>query len=88
MIRSSIDPSFTAAPFRFRTIRDSFLKLGARRSFVQLFAELRQALDAAEKHSGDVRDMLSASFVRLNAEFGFSLVVTAPPELARAILGG
>lgn len=66
-----------------RTIRDSFLKLGARRSFVQLFAELRQALDAAEKHSGDVRDMLSASFVRLNAEFGFSLVVTAPPELAR-----
>ncbi|MEO0003449.1 MAG: hypothetical protein RLZZ22_1141, partial [Pseudomonadota bacterium] len=55
-----------------RSIRESFLKLGARRSFVQLFADLRLALDTAQKDAQDLRDMLASSVARLNAEYGFS----------------
>lgn len=66
-----------------RSIRDSFLKLGARRSFVQLFADLRQALDTAQQHAEDLHAMLAASFGKLNGDHGFSLVAPAAPELAR-----
>ncbi|NRT55686.1 dynamin family protein [Sphaerotilus uruguayifluvii] len=65
------------------SIRDSFLKLGARRSYTQLFADLRQALETAQQQGGELRELLSASCHRLNAEFGFSLMVPPAPELAR-----
>ncbi|MCK6426981.1 MAG: dynamin family protein [Burkholderiaceae bacterium] len=66
-----------------RAIRDSLLKLGAKRSYTQLFAALRQMLDAAQKGSHDAREMLGAYFTRLNTDFGFSLVVSSAPELTR-----
>ena len=66
-----------------RSIRESFLKLGARRSFVQLFADLRLALDTAQKDAQDLRDLLAGSFARLNAEYGFSLATPSAPELSR-----
>ena len=66
-----------------RSIRESFLKLGARRSFVQLFADLRQALDTAQKDAQDLRDMLAGSFGKLNSEYGFSLSTPQAPELSR-----
>jgi Dynamin family len=65
------------------SIRDSFLKLGAKRSFTQLFADLRQALDESARRSEDIRNMLSASFGKLNAEFGFALVAGPTPDLSR-----
>ncbi|MEO8297691.1 MAG: dynamin family protein [Burkholderiales bacterium] len=64
-------------------IRDSLLKLGARRSFAHLFVELRGVLDTAHKRSQDIREMLAASYTRLNTEFGFSLVVAPSPDLTR-----
>lgn len=66
-----------------RSIRESLLKLGAKRSYTQLFASLRLMLDDAQKRSIDVRDMLGAYFTRLNTEFGFSLVAASMPELSR-----
>ncbi|MFO1274980.1 MAG: dynamin family protein [Sphaerotilus natans] len=65
------------------SIRDSFLKLGARRSYTQLFAALREVLDSAQQQGSDLRDLLSASCNRLNTEFGFSLMLPPAPELAR-----
>jgi hypothetical protein len=58
----------------------SLLNLGARKAFVALCARLRGLLDAAQQRSVEMRDMLGASFARLNAEFGFSLALTRPPE--------
>jgi len=65
------------------SIRDSLLKLGARRSFANLFAELRSLLDQSNKKGQDIRDMLAASFTRLNTEFGFSLAPAPTPDMAR-----
>ena len=65
------------------SIRDSFLKLGAKRSFALLFVELRSLLDQASKKGQDIRDMLSASFTRLNTEFGFSLAPGPSADMAR-----
>lgn len=65
------------------TIRDSLLKLGARKSFTHLFVELRALLDQAEKKGRDIHDMLGASFTRLNTEFGFSLAPSGLPDLVR-----
>ena len=65
------------------SIRESFLKLGAKRSYAQLFTDLRRLLDEASKRSQDIRDMLAASFGRLNTEFGFALAATSTPDLSR-----
>jgi hypothetical protein len=40
-------------------------------------------LDEAQRRSSEMREMLSASYTRLNTEFGFSLVPAPPPELLR-----
>ena len=61
----------------------SLLKLGARKSFSALCDRLRQVLDQSQARSHEIRDMLGASFSRLNGEFGFSLALTKAPDLAR-----
>jgi hypothetical protein len=61
----------------------SLLNLGARKSFVALCGRLRQLLDGAQTRSNEIRDMLGASFSRLNGEFGFSLSMTRSPDLGR-----
>jgi hypothetical protein len=53
----------------------TILNLGARKAFVTLCQRLRSLLAAGEKHATEIRDMLDASFAKLNAEFGFSLAV-------------
>jgi len=63
-------------------IRDSFLKLGARRSYTQLFDALRAVLGMAQHQSGELRELLTAACNRLNGEFGFSLMVPTEPDLA------
>jgi hypothetical protein len=51
------------------------LNLGARRAFGTLCQRLHTLLGAGEKHASEIRDMLDATYAKLNAEFGFSLSV-------------
>jgi len=60
-----------------------FMNLGARKAFVALCERLRALLAAGQRRNAEIREMLGASFARLNAEFGFSLVVGKPLELER-----
>ncbi|HWH83147.1 MAG TPA: dynamin family protein [Burkholderiaceae bacterium] len=61
----------------------SLLNLGAKKAFVALGARLRGRLDAAQRQSDEIRDMLGASFAKLNGEFGFGLAMTRSPDLER-----
>jgi hypothetical protein len=61
----------------------AFMNLGARKAFVALCERLRALLAAAQRRNAEIREMLGASFARLNAEFGFSLVVGKPLEFDR-----
>ena len=63
----------------------SILNLGAKKAFAALCERLSALLTDAGRRSGEIRDMLSASFTRLNAEFGFSLALGKPPEIDRFI---
>ena len=52
----------------------SLLNLGAKKAFVALCERLRApAGRGAAAQAVEIRDMLGASFAKLNAEFGFSL---------------
>lgn len=61
----------------------SLLNLGARKAFVGLCARLAKRLADAQRASNEIRDMLGASFGKLNGEFGFSLAMSKSPDLAR-----
>ena len=63
----------------------SFMKLGAKKAFVTLCDRLRALLGEAQKANDEIRDMLAASFTRLNAEFGFSLTLNKGPDLERFV---
>jgi hypothetical protein len=61
----------------------SILHLGAKKAFVVLCERLRALLASAQRRNGEIREMLGASFARLNAEFGFSLTLGKPLEFER-----
>lgn len=61
----------------------SILNLGAKKAFVALCERLRATLASVHRRNGEIREMLGASFSRLNAEFGFSLALTKPLEFDR-----
>ena len=61
----------------------SLLNLGAKKAFLALCQRLRGLLSAAEKRSGEIKEMLGASFTKLNAEFSFGLALNPGPDLAR-----
>jgi hypothetical protein len=61
----------------------SLLNLGAKKAFIGLCTRLRALLDSAQERGNEVRDMLSASFGKLNADFGFGLALPKGPELER-----
>jgi hypothetical protein len=61
----------------------SILHLGAKRAFVALCERLRALLASSQRRNGEIREMLAASFARLNAEFGFSLALGKPLEFER-----
>jgi len=63
----------------------SLLNLGAKKAFIALCARLRELLEASQVRVGEIHDMLGASFSKLNAEFGFSLAVSKPPEFERFV---
>src|SRR6187200_3196104 len=54
-----------------RTMGASALNLGGKKAFAALCARLQALLVSASVRSGEVREMLEATFTRLNAEFGF-----------------
>jgi len=61
----------------------SLLNLGAKKAFVALCARLRALLQAGQAHAGEIREMLGASFTKLNSEFGFGLALPKGPGLDR-----
>ena len=61
----------------------SILNLGAKKAFLALCERLRNLLATAQRRNGEIREMLSASFGRLNAEFGFSLTQGKPLDFDR-----
>ncbi len=61
----------------------SILNLGARKAFIGLCTRLRHLLEKATALGLEIREMLAASFARLNSEFGFGLAMPKPPELER-----
>ncbi|HZT55931.1 MAG TPA: dynamin family protein, partial [Burkholderiaceae bacterium] len=63
----------------------SVLNLGAKKAFFALCMRLRKRFDEAQKRSNEIRDMLGASFGKLNGEFGFSLSMTKSPGMARFV---
>ena len=67
------------------SLQGSFFKLGAKKAFTKLCEKLRTLMNDAQRANGEIRDMLGASFGRLNAEFGFSLALAKGPELDRFI---
>jgi len=64
-------------------LHGSFFKLGAKKAFVALCERLRKLMSEAQRANNEIRDMLAASFARLNAEFGFSLALAKGPDLDR-----
>jgi len=63
----------------------SILNLGAKKAFIGLIQRLRVLLEAGQKSGNEIRDMLAASFTKLNAEFGFGLALPKGPELDRYV---
>jgi hypothetical protein len=61
----------------------SILNLGAKKAFLALCERLRGLLATAQRRNGEIREMLAASFGRLNAEFGFSLSQNKPLDFDR-----
>ncbi len=58
-------------------------KLGARAAFDTLISRLHDAVDGAAAQAEELRQMLQASFDRLNAEFGFAFTLSAVPSVAQ-----
>lgn len=63
----------------------SILNLGAKKAFMGLCRRLCQLLETGQRSGNEIRDMLGASFTKLNAEFGFSLVLPKGPDLERYV---
>ncbi len=66
-----------------QVLAGSWLPLGARRSFVELCGRLRDLVEQAQQRNDEIHAMLSASFAKLNAEFGFSLVADVPLDVRK-----
>lgn len=57
--------------------------MGARKAFIELCARLRGLIEQAQQRNDEVHAMLVASFAKLNAEFGFSLVADKPVDVRK-----
>jgi len=63
----------------------SILNLGAKKAFISLCGRLREILEATQIRAHEIHSMLTASFAKLNAEFGFTLNVSHVPDLLRFV---
>jgi hypothetical protein len=67
------------------SMKGSVLNLGAKKAFVALCRSLNAMLATAQQRCVETREMLEASFSKLNAEFGFSLALAKGPDLDRFV---
>ncbi len=68
-----------------KAMNASLLNLGAKKAFLALCSRLRELLEVSQVRAGEIREMLHASFAKLNAEFGFSLSVGKAPDMQRFV---
>ena len=61
----------------------SWLPLGAKKAFIELCARLRALIEQAQQRNDEIHSMLVASYAKLNAEFGFSLVADVPLDVRK-----
>jgi hypothetical protein len=61
----------------------SLLNLGAKKAFLSMCGRLDTLVQQGQKRCFEMRQMLDAAFGRLNAEFGFALVLEPGPDLAK-----
>ncbi|MEY4763769.1 MAG: hypothetical protein RI907_442 [Pseudomonadota bacterium] len=61
----------------------SWLPLGAKKAFIDLCGRLRALIEQAQSRNDEVHAMLVASYAKLNAEFGFSLVADKPLDVRK-----
>ena len=66
-----------------RVLGGSWLPLGAKKAFVDLCERLRGLIEHAQQRNEEIHSMLVASFSKLNAEFGFSLVADVPLDVRK-----
>jgi hypothetical protein len=59
------------------------LKLGVKRAYGETFDRLRASLHRVQTLSGEIQNMLGATFRQLNAEHGFSLQVPSEPQMTQ-----
>jgi len=64
------------------TLGTSWFNLRARSAFEALCVGLISQVDKSAHQCAEINQMLQASFSQLNSEFGFSLALTPPPDLA------
>lgn len=64
------------------TLGASWFNLKARSAFSQLCSGLVAQVDKAAHQCAEIDQMLQASFRQLNTDFGFTLALTPPPDLA------
>jgi len=67
------------------SMKGSVLNLGAKKAFVALCRSLNSMLGTAQQRCLETREMLEATFAKLNAEFGFSLALAKGPDLDRFV---
>ncbi len=65
------------------SIKGSLMNLGAKKAFIALCKNLNAMLASAQQRCGETREMLDATFSKLNSEFGFSLALAKGPDLDR-----
>jgi hypothetical protein len=66
-----------------RAFGTSVIKWGAKKSFAEMCIRLRGHMAQAQVQSAEIREMLAASFLRLNAEYGFALMLPEGVALDR-----
>ena len=66
-------------------LKQSGLKLGVKKVYADTFGRLGAILSEAKKINADLHNLLQSSFRQMNAEFGFSLQLQAPPDLERYV---
>lgn len=63
--------------------RATLFNFGAKKAFAALCDRLRAMLTKSRKEAQEMREMLAASFVKLNSEYGFSLAADTSADLGR-----
>lgn len=61
------------------------IKLGVKRSYGETLERLRVNIRKVQTLTGEIQDMLAATFRQLNAEHGFSLQAPSEPQIVRYI---